>query len=280
MANDNEMYTRDFAVGTTESLPQSSYGTYTGNVLWQWNATDTSQFGSTYILNSTRTAALNITSATISATPGAGGVGARLRFSFSMVAGTGGAFIWPIYSSTGVNLTVPQRFRVNYRIAMANNMKVGFAVHDNANFAFGAAQLPATNVAETNWARTGIAAGETPWESVGGTPINARSPNNSAGNPAVGTYYEDYIMWDAATASTPPYPLYGHSPIYGQGTGQNTVNVAVPTDLTGNPPNAAWNGQTGLQYLGILFITNRGTGTSATVEIADFAVLKHPLDQR
>lgn len=269
-------YKMPFTYGNSEQRLPSTFIPAGAQVVWQWNETNVAQFGSTYIMNSTRTAALNVSAAAISTPGAAGGVGPRVRFTWTMVAGTGGCMVWPIYDQTGSYLSVPNRFRVRYRIAMANNMKVGFCIHNgnpSTPYAFGSAQLPASNSAEANSADPSVVGGETPWVSSGGTGGNSRSPNNSAGNPAVGTYYEDYYQYDLATASTPPIPMIGHNPIFGQGTSVTGANVATPSNILGAVPAAGWTNRTDLNYLGILFITNRPTGTSATVEMADLQVL-------
>lgn len=269
-------YKQAFSYGNSEQRLPSTFIPSGAQVIWQWNETNVAQFGSTYIMNSTRAAALNVTAFAVSTPGAAGGVGPRLRITWTMTSVTGGCMVLPIYDQTGSYLAVPNRFRIRYRIAMANNMKVGFCLHNgNAGtpYAYGVAQLPASNSAEANSADPSVVGGETPWVSAGGTGGVARSPNNSAGNPAVGTYYEDFVQYDLATASTRPIPMWGHNPVYGQGTSVTGANVATPADLLGAAPAAGWTGRSDVQYLGILFITNRPTGTSATVELADMQVI-------
>ena len=269
-------YRNPFTVGDAEQRLPSAYVPAGGNVIWQWDEHSVAQFDTALRVKSISGSQLSISNFTISASGLTGGVGPRLRMTWTMTDLSGGCMILPIFSQTGSYLAVPNRFRILYRIAEAQNMKVGFCVW-NGNLinpkGFAIAQLAEVPAAEVNWFDSSVVGGEAPWYSVGNTPIYCRQPGNTTGNPSVGAYYEDVVYIDNSTASTTILPFWGHTSPFGQASGATSQNFAIPTDLIGNPPNAVWTGASGFQYLALCFMTNRTTGTYAEVELADMQVL-------
>ena len=278
-------YNRPATSGTGEIVQPSYYASSSSNVLWKWNETDTSCLSSTITLRTTALGELNITNFTQTFVDAAasGGVGPRIRHTFTFGGGNGGAFIFN-FKNGSTDMTVPDRFIFRFRLAEATNIKTGIMVWNNNlsdPWGFGLCN-----------GRAGTTTTE-PGQLAGASPTGLDDPFLLPANTAGGVDPEDNVAGSSqgaiieytvanvpATASTTPYPTC-HMQFLGtnfSGSSRLIRSHGTSQSFLGTAPAAGWTNKTGLNTLALFFIQYAPPGASATVDISDMMILRHPMD--
>lgn len=294
-------YHRPFVTRTTEVVLPSAYVPSAGHasdILHRFNETDATQTDATMWaarapdVNSVGPPALYdaLTATSAYKTPGQdGGVGARLAFTMSAGSATVKTVLFRLLDTTTADSwLVPNRFEIRFRIAHLNNVSVGFFLHNNdsaAIWGFGFANLFNSNTTQIiRCEGTGGLSGFPYFTGnfqAPGTSKAGISVLNTTTNPSVGGYLSYMFDTVPTTGATTPLPIFTAWPLGALGSSGNSANTWPPNgsnSILGNPPIAGWTGKAGLNYLGVV-LSNTGAPSTGTAEIAEFMVLKHPMDR-
>jgi hypothetical protein len=263
------------------------------NILWAWNETDTTQFGTSAELKTSglpgNTFALTSSAFSfVGTTSGTGGAGARLRMTTTQTIGSGGAFQHAIYSSGTTRLIVPDRFVVFMRLAdlpSAGGWRVGVILWNgdtSAPWGFGCVN----GEAGTTLTELVRMEGATPTGNNDPYVLSAVTKGGvdpaSAGTGATGALIWWYFDVTQATVSTTPL---GQCHLHYLGTNFSGTARVIPMYgaaggfIGAGAPIAGWTNKTGLNTLSLLYKSNGSTGAAATADIAQFRILRHPADQ-
>lgn len=286
---------------TTPVLTPTEYRPGGGgtNLIWSWNETDATEFGTGIIPCSTNPGAITSETTNFRATDYSGGVGPRMEKSlvFGAASTSTNARLWPILDASSQNVLLPSRFCLSYRLAsyLGTNMgtaQVGLGVwNGDSSLPYAIGVLQTTNSAATGIVRIQNSDASTatrPWRIVGAgagpSPIRTNI-NTSAGTRLTMTYDicqgagGNPVLPMATIDSMSGYTISNQTPATTIVANRSTAGAAFLTD-TGTI-DSGWNNQV-LQYLCLMFIgstAGAGGGQNCTFQLSDMLVTSHIMDQ-
>lgn len=286
---------------TTPVLTATDYRPGGGsNVIWQWNETDTTEFGSGVIPCSTNIGGITAESSNFRATDFSGGIGPRVEKALTLGAASTSTYarLWPILDSSGNNVFLPARFSLSYRVASVVNVNmasggVGLGIwNGSTSTPYGIGILQSIASTATFVVRIQNSDGSTatrPWRIMNTTGAGA-SPVKTNINTSAGCAYKFTYNIVQGSGSNPVLPMATTEYISGYGISNQTPATTVVANRasagsafltdTGSI-DSGWNGQV-IQYLCLMFIgasAGAGGGQSCTFQMSDMQVTTHPMDQ-